>query len=124
MEIHLKKEESCEASYGKLKQSYGDTGLETRRYSRRCARWQKFFLKSRKKMRKIKWVIIQYIFVVFSLGLLIRLGYFADKLRRQGIYDIPVVLFWVLYFIFFFYILPRIAKKRMSRNKSYGDTKS
>jgi hypothetical protein len=106
VEIHLKKEENCEASYGKLKQSYGDTGLETRRYPRRCARWQKFFLK-RTKMRKIKWVIIQYIFVVFSPGLLI----FTDKLRRQGIDDTPVVLFWVLYFIFFFYILSRIAKK-------------
>jgi hypothetical protein len=83
----------------------------------------KSFFKEETKMRKIKWVIIQYIFVVFSLGLLIRLVYFEDKLRRQGIYDTPVVLFWVLYFIFFFYILSHIAKKRMSRNKSYGDTK-
>jgi fatty acid desaturase len=110
VEIHLKKEESCEASYGKLKQSYGDTGLETRRYPVGVHGGKSFF-KEETKMRKIKWVIIQYIFVVFSLGLLIRLGYFADKLRRQGIDDIPVVLFWVLYFIFFFYILSRIAKK-------------
>jgi len=71
----------------------------------------KSFFKEETKMRKINWVIIQYIFVVFSLGLLIRLGYFADKLRRQGIDDTPIVLFWVLHFIFFFYILSRIAKK-------------
>jgi hypothetical protein len=62
-------------------------------------------------MRKIKWVIIQYIFFVFSMGLLIRLLYFADKLRRQGIDDTPVALFWALYTIFFFYIASRLAKK-------------
>jgi hypothetical protein len=48
---------------------------------------------------------------VFSMGLLIRLAYFADKLRRQGEDDTLIVLFWALYFLFFFYILSRIAKK-------------
>jgi hypothetical protein len=44
----FKKEESCEASYGKLKQSYGDTGLETRRYPV-GVHGAKVFLKRRQK---------------------------------------------------------------------------
>jgi hypothetical protein len=70
----------------------------------------KSFFKEETKMRKIKWVIIQYIFVVFSLVLLIRLVYFADKLRRQGIDDTPVVLFWFS-ISFSFSILPPVYLK-------------